>query len=829
MKHTFRKFFYLIACAIPVYISAAGLGTPISTPFSEFGNYVRAAWAECSHDPTTWATCLYNLNEVAADVESYTKIWCKENPHECNITVTDVLGDAVFGETEPNNFIHQANRISLDQPVFGQISAATDVDWFTFNTFENNTAFTIWFAPAPIPWLVTVTDRFSNVLAEFETSVDVETNFRVQAANVGQQYIVIRPVEGSFSRQMYQMMVTLTGAQGGSGTTPQINYGEVEPNDTLYTANPIRPHQTIVGQSSSPQDIDWFMIETHANNTYMNIWFEAMENYDTAQRGNPARWDVSFTDHAGNVLSHFVAPTADGTTFDVQAGNAGNYYIRVRLNNPEDNPAYHAPYRLAVHFRDEFGGPIRPDYNFYDAEREPNDTFSQANILDPSTSMVDIRGHLNHRNDFDLFRIDSAGNETINIEICPDRSSCYPIWNTVSPWAVYLFDGAKVNDAMLNPYTFRIYDGSYGTQLIIPLGACDAKARSEPECLREPPPVTEPSLSTMPGQCDSVARANPGQCLIQPPPISEPTFSPLPGQCDQVARNNPEQCLKVLPPISEPTFSPEPGACDARVRSEPNCLLVPPELDASGNPILRSSEYGCNELRASCLTEFYTGGGDYLFKQEDYRCDELRTSCLTQFYTGGGEYILRRDEYRCDELLPSCLTQFYTPGGDYILRREEYTCNELRPSCTAEVQEEVTIGGFINFTYDHPYFLYRFGQFGNSLFGIIDGQQIQQNRNSMSLGLTQPGTYFVGVSSLLEDSRDNLAWEVISLNEEVDEGPDKYFVYHINFTSSEYTLRITRTQLSPAASNIRPNTARDSRGSVGNDVQGLLRSLSRFH
>lgn len=444
MRHTIRNLLYVLACAVPASGIAAGLGEPVNNPDDytdlNISAFVAELYAACSDEPLTCRDdpdfITQGLAGVVIDVEAAARADCKQDTASCNITISDVVGSAGFGETEPNDSAGSADQLTRDVPSFGQLSSAVDIDWYRINTLANNTAMLISIAESTSTWRVSVRDTQRNVLANFLTEAGTENDFLVQASNVGVQYITIEASNVPTSAQ-YEMTVALIHAQGGTGQPVVTTLGETEPNNAIYSADVLQRNQTVVGQSYGTEDIDWYQIETTRNNTFLEFRFE--DSLDS--------WHAEFTDSAGNVLSSFDTTAGDRFVYELQAPNLGKYYLKVRSLAPTSDV-----YRLSVVYLDQFGGSPQPDYNQFDVERENNDLFTRADNLGNLTTTVEVRGQLITYDDIDLFRIDSpGGNEYVTVEICPEGSVCAN--DEIDHWNVYVFDGATARDSMLNART----------------------------------------------------------------------------------------------------------------------------------------------------------------------------------------------------------------------------------------------------------------------------------------------------------------------------------------------------------------------------------------
>jgi hypothetical protein len=218
----------------------------------------------------------------------------------------------------------------------------------------------------------------------------------------------------------------------------EVQFGETEPNDSMYAADLVTPNYPMTGQLRSASDQDWFYFETSQANAEVTLSFTQMPN----------NWIFNIHDFAGNILasSSTTSPTAttSGYAFKATMANPGRYYVSVVA--PTFTTWIDDIYQFTLILREFTDSNTQPNYNFYDVEQEQNqrnDLFSTANTL---TTNHEMRGQLQTGNDIDIFRIDSNGNEILSVSFCQPGTICN---DSRESWVVLAFDGAKVNDATL--------------------------------------------------------------------------------------------------------------------------------------------------------------------------------------------------------------------------------------------------------------------------------------------------------------------------------------------------------------------------------------------
>lgn len=334
---------------------------------------------------------------------------CRANPSGCGIYPTNVLPPAQYGETEPNDSIYNANFIPEGVNFWGQSYSTADQDWFYVVTSEPNTNLNLTFSlpeastsscrtvigddgsisfdcscqqgsdPATgndillcslTGWIVSIRNAAGLVIAEFDTgftSVDhakAGINYRVTLGLAGTHYIQIRPNDGRFSYQMYNLTVML---QKSPNDNPTQNVGyvdaEIEPNYFPSWAtevfNTVSMYGTInlatTGWVCSADECqfafthledDWFKFYSKDKNQILQIafcdrtvcsegaWF--VEIFDQPQALD---YDPDGTRAARPLMTFNVQATGDPASgvdgrpgvWQIGLRNPGNYFIRVSM------------------------------------------------------------------------------------------------------------------------------------------------------------------------------------------------------------------------------------------------------------------------------------------------------------------------------------------------------------------------------------------------------------------------------------------------------------------------------------------------------------------
>ena len=245
-----------------------------------------------------------------------------------------------------------------------------------------------------------------------------------------------------------------------SDVLQDVQYSETEPNDHLLSADPIASEVPIFGQLLSAYDSDWFRLETDAGNTIVSVNLE----------GSGASWIVSVHDQAGLVIASWLVPESGTLSAGTGLAQAGGHYVSVQ--SAGGDAFSDGMYKLSIVILNSTGAPYQPKYNFTDVETEFNNLFTTADSLG---SNVWLQGQFMTGRDIDIYRIDSAGDEVLRIELCPPGSQCFREDPRDSSWALFLLDGEFVNDGMLSQVktTYRHDDDVGCSPAAVSGGLCE--------------------------------------------------------------------------------------------------------------------------------------------------------------------------------------------------------------------------------------------------------------------------------------------------------------------------------------------------------------------
>jgi hypothetical protein len=271
----------------------------------------------------------------------------------------------------------------------------------------------------------------------------------------------------------------------------EVQFGETEPNDSMYTADPLTPNYPMSGQLRSASDQDWYHFETSQANAQVTLSFPTM----------PGNWIFNIHDFAGNTLASTstISPnaTTDGYAFKATLANPGRYYVSVVT--PSFTTWIDDIYQFTLVLREFNDGNTQPNYNFYDVEMEQNQRNDLFSTATPLTTNHEMRGQLQTGNDIDIFRIDSNGNEILTVNFCQPGTICN---DSRESWVVLAFDGSKVNDATLSlTASVSKLDESHHVETFD--DPTDPDCTGACYCTLSPPPSPVPDDDTGGGTSDS--------------------------------------------------------------------------------------------------------------------------------------------------------------------------------------------------------------------------------------------------------------------------------------------------------------------------------------
>ena len=235
----------------------------------------------------------------------------------CLLCLIGALRAHAAVEFETNDSPATANPMGPDQGTKGQLSSATDQDWFGFSMREaGSIEVGFWFDREITSerHTVQVLDAAGTVFASVDGEGS-ETRFVTGLPAGGSYFLVVRDGPAANpSTQQYDLSFRLTVPAG---------LAELEPNDAPATSNPLTLNQRIPGQLASAADQDWFGFNMSAAGSVSVLLL-----YD--RTATPwERHTVQVRDAAGLVYAN-VDNEGVETWFETGLPAAGSYFVVVR-------------------------------------------------------------------------------------------------------------------------------------------------------------------------------------------------------------------------------------------------------------------------------------------------------------------------------------------------------------------------------------------------------------------------------------------------------------------------------------------------------------------
>ncbi len=248
--------------------------------------------------------------------------------HVPAINLVSPLGMAFTYETEPNDSAATANALSGTQVMYGTISPAADVDYFSFTAVAGDRVFAATMTQFSNGGS---TDTVVDIIASDGTTVlesdDDNGTFSASSSAIGGTII---PTDGTYYVRVDGFSTSLlitpyhlhVRVQSGTPTT------EVEPNNDLASATPLSPSGWMSGTVTATTDPDIFSFSLNAGDSvYIGL--------DMDPDRNPA--NTNWNGRVGlGVLNGFFLLANDGSTvkphaeaFFMTVQETGTYYVYI--------------------------------------------------------------------------------------------------------------------------------------------------------------------------------------------------------------------------------------------------------------------------------------------------------------------------------------------------------------------------------------------------------------------------------------------------------------------------------------------------------------------
>ncbi|GBC77222.1 putative subtilase-type serine protease [bacterium HR08] len=260
--------------------------------------------------------------------------------------------------------------------------------------------------------------------SQLTMSVRAGTTYLIEITSAGGP--VPRPQEATL---VFTFRFSSTGAPFDAAPTSLLEtmsdetFTEMEPNNTLATANLITPDVTVIGTLTPTGDVDVFAFEGSAGQQ-VTIDVDAQ----SLTPKSPADTVVTLYDGNGRPLAENDDESVDTRDsllrFTLPA--AGRYAFQIRDAAGRGGPSF--AYRARV----TLTGGAPPGRII---ESEPNNSLAQANAITPNAT---IRGTLDPTGDVDFFSFQAAAGQRVRVDIAAKRLTPPSAADTV----VALFDSS---------------------------------------------------------------------------------------------------------------------------------------------------------------------------------------------------------------------------------------------------------------------------------------------------------------------------------------------------------------------------------------------------
>ena len=337
-------------------------------------------------------------------------------------------------EVEDNGTIANANDISVNKKVTGNISAYDDLDWYKFTLAKPGTI-SLTFSHKSCEnmdgthkdWIVVLYNDYSSNTEYFElginggTAAEEETDSYNVAA--GTYYLRIKTeYYRSLNTAEYGFKINYTSAIGTAS--------EQENNDSIETANAIELNKSYVGRISLKKDVDWYKV-TLAEPGTISLTFshEACDNQNGSVRG----WAVVLYDDYSSNTAYYDRYWSPGPEIEEESDGynvaAGTYYLLIKPDSPPSFTT--AEYGVKINYTSTKGTA---------AEEEKNDTIDTANEIELNKS---YNGRISLGRDYDWYKVNLTESGTISLTF--SHESCDDMYKDTYDWRAKLYSENNTN------------------------------------------------------------------------------------------------------------------------------------------------------------------------------------------------------------------------------------------------------------------------------------------------------------------------------------------------------------------------------------------------
>lgn len=294
-----------------------------------------------------------------------------------------------LGEQEPNDVKQTATPLTVAHSVSGEISSATDRDWYAFEAVEGTTP------------TITLNNRgtvdYDLFDADNRSLVGAPTEFSFESgsgANVG---VFTAPQTGTY----YLLLASNRGSTPTYTIEIEGTHPPNEPNDDHESSVPLDDGEAVEGEITSTNDEDWYSFEAvEGANVSLTLVVDGHISYNVLDQ-NHRLLDAESTGFSfeseddRTYVGRFVAPETGVYYFVVLPGHVTNssYTVEVAGNLPpnEPNDDFVNSTRLSLGTPLEGEISSNTDVDYYSFEAESGDTVS-VTLENESPITYGIRG-----------------------------------------------------------------------------------------------------------------------------------------------------------------------------------------------------------------------------------------------------------------------------------------------------------------------------------------------------------------------------------------------------------------------------------------------------
>ena len=280
-------------------------------------------------------------------------------------------------ENEPNDSATQADSVVASQAIKARLSDGSDYDYFKLSTAAAGMVSIKFEAPVGnySTYYLSATNVSGTNLGSWSTKASASYSFNTPAA--GDYYV---SVSGAYSG-VYDSDYSLTLAQSGANAAY-----ELEPNNSISTANTVVAGQAISGQANGESDYYKLLVPASSS----GLLYASINSSSSA-----SSWSVSLLNAAGVGIGS--AYLSNGQKLGVKLPGPGTYYAYVYGSYNQAN--YDLTLSSAALSSTQ--------------ENEPNDSATQADSVVASQA---IKARLSDGSDYDYFKLSTAAAGMVSIK-----------------------------------------------------------------------------------------------------------------------------------------------------------------------------------------------------------------------------------------------------------------------------------------------------------------------------------------------------------------------------------------------------------------------------